>query len=66
MVVDIPALFQGWVDWQELGVLVLLDLLWGDEYEVGGEADSAHSDIDVALQPSAVVFGGLDDEKIQV
>ena len=66
MVVDIQTLFEGRVDYQELGVLVLLDLLWGDEYEVGGEADSAHSDIDVALQPSAVVFAGLDDEKIQV
>ena len=66
MVVDIHTLFEGGVDYQELGVLVPLDLLWGDEYEVGGEADSAHGDIDVALQPSAVIFAGLDDEKIQV
>ena len=66
MVVDIHTLFEGRVDYQELGVLVLLDLLWGDEYEVGGEADSAHGDIDVALQLSAVVFSGLDDEKVQV
>ena len=52
MVVDIPALFQGWVDWQELGVLVSLDLLWGDEYEVGGEADSAHSYLSSVLNSS--------------
>ena len=54
------------MDYQELGVLVLLDLLWCDEYEVGGEADSAHGDIYVALQPSAVIFAGLDDEKVQI
>ena len=56
MVVDIHTLFEGRVDWQELGVLVPLDLLRCDEYEVGGEADSAYGYIDVALQPSAVIL----------
>ena len=66
MVVHVYALFEGWVDDEELGVLVLLDLLWCDKYEVGGEAYSAHGDIDVALQLSAVILAGLDDEKVQI
>ena len=66
MVVHVYALFEGWVDDEELGVLVLLDLLWCDKYEVGGEAYSVHGDIDVALQPSAVTFAGLDHEKVQI
>ena len=66
MVVNVDSLFEGRVNWQELGVLVSLDLLRCDEYEVGGEAYSAHGDIDVALQPSAVIFAGLDHEKFQI
>ena len=66
MVVHFYALFEGWVDDEELGVLVSLDLLGCDEYEVGGEADSAHGNVDVALQPNAVILAGLDDEKVQI